>query len=177
MDDLERRLERMLESQEIDESLLQEIMTLSPSDPAAARILARLQEAGADQGPSPMLNIEDYYRPGEGLYTLQWPLAPTTLAALPIPFDALDHKTQFFVLFQEWTRREFDATAALNAGGVDEARAIFEECLARADQLDVGELRARSYEGLYNVFGKSGDAGAAREALEAAMAARADAET
>ena len=36
MDDLERRLEAMLASQEFDPSLMQEILALPPDDPATA---------------------------------------------------------------------------------------------------------------------------------------------
>ena len=173
MDDLERRLEAMLASQEIDPSLMQEILALPPDDPATVRILAKLTEAVGDQGPSPVLNIEEYYRPAEGLYSLIWPLAPTTAAVLPVPFESLDRKTQFFVLFQEWTRRESEASMALVSGDPDGAAAGFEECLARADQLDVAELRARSYDGLRRVAEVRGDRDAAQQALSAAMAARA----
>jgi hypothetical protein len=177
MDDLERRLEAMLASQELDPSLMQEILALPPDDPAAARILARLTEVVGDQGPSPVMNIEDYYQPGEGLYSLIWPLAPATAAVLPLPFESLDRKTQFFVLFQEWTRRESEASMALVSGDADGASAGFEECLARADQLDVAELKARSYDGLRRVAELRGDRDAAQQALSAAMAARATSES
>jgi hypothetical protein len=173
MSDLERRLDTMLAAQELDPALVQEIMALSPDDPVAARILAKLLTVVGEQGPSPALNIEDYYRPGVERYTLRWPLAPTTLAALPVPFEELDHKTQFYVLFQEWTRRELEGNVARNAGDLAGARAIFEECLERAEQLDVAELKARSYEGLMSVAEREGDPDAARRALEAALAARA----
>ena len=154
MDDLERRLEHMLETQEIDQALIEEIMALPPGDPRTDRIISRLTAIGADQGPSPVLNIEDYYQPGDQVFTLRWPLAPPTQAVLPFPFDALDRKTQFFVLFQEWTRRDLEANTARNAGDLDGAQAIFEECLARAEQLDVAELKARSYEGMASVAEK-----------------------
>jgi hypothetical protein len=172
MDDLESRLERMLDAQEVDESLVQEILALSPTDPEAERILKKLEGAVGNQGPSPVMNIEDYYRPGDDLYTLLWPLSPATTAVLLMPFEALDRKTQFFVLFQEWTRREAEASVAMVSGDPDGARAVFEECLARADQLDVDELRARSYDGLRRIAELKGDRAAARQALAAAMSAR-----
>ena len=62
---------------------------------------------------------------------------------------------------------------ALVSGDPDGAAAGFEECLARADQLDVAELRARSYDGLRRVAEVRGDRDAAQQALSAAMAARA----
>lgn len=144
----------MLETNEIDQALIAEIMALSPGDPRVERIMGRLSEIGADQGPSPVMNIEDYYQEGDQLFTLHWPLAPPTLATLPFPFEALDHKTQFYVLFQEWTRRDLEANTARNAGDLTGAREIFEECLARADQLNITELEARSYEGMASVAEK-----------------------
>jgi hypothetical protein len=172
MSELERRVEAMLASQEIDPSLVQEVLALPPDDPEAERILAKLLEAVGDQGPSPLMNIEDYYRPGDATYDLIWPLAPSTAAVLTFPFEALDRKTQFFVLFQEWTRREAEGSVATVSGDPDGAKAIFEECLARADQLDVAELRARSYDGLRRVAEVIGDREAARQALAAAMSER-----
>jgi hypothetical protein len=172
MSELERRVEAMIASQEIDPSLVQEVLALPPDDPEAGRILAKLLEAVGDQGPSPLMNIEDYYRPGDGTYDLIWPLAPSTAAVLTFPFEALDRKTQFFVLFQEWTRREAEGSVATVSGDPDGAKAIFEECLARADQLDVAELRARSYDGLRRVAEVKGDREAARQALAAAMSER-----
>jgi hypothetical protein len=53
------------------------------------------------------------------------------------------------------------------------ATTIFDECLARADQLEVPELRARSYEGLVRVAERAGQTATARELSRAAMAARA----
>jgi hypothetical protein len=173
MDDLEVRLEQMLASrEEVDPDLIQAIMALPPGDPATDRILARLMEFVGDQPASPVMNIEDYYVPGDELFTLQWPLAPQTLAVLVMPFDALDRKTQFYVLFQEWTRRDLEANTARNTGDLDAAKTGFEECLARAEQLDVAELRARSYEGLGSVLDMQGDRKRSREMLEAAIAAR-----
>jgi hypothetical protein len=175
VDDLEGRLDRMLESQELDPGLVQELMALPPDHPGFERILAKLGAIVGDQPVSPAMNIEDYYRPGDEGYTLRWPLAAPTLAVMPMPFEALDRKTQFYVLFQEWTRRELEANTARNAGDLDGAQAAFAECLARAEQLDVAELMARSHEGLASVHEKANDRDAARRELEAAMAARAGA--
>jgi hypothetical protein len=169
VDELEHRLERMLESKEIDQGLIDEIMALPPGDPRVERVFAKLAEFGETPGPAP-LNIEDHYRPDGGLYELRWPLAPVTLSALPFPFESLDRKTQFYVLFQEWTRRNQDATTALTSGDNQTARAIFEECLARAQQLDVRELEIRSYRGLASVASKMRDLDSADRWLQAAEA-------
>jgi tetratricopeptide (TPR) repeat protein len=175
MEDLERRLDRMLESQQLDPELVQELMALPPDYPGLDRIMAKITAVVGDQPASPPLNIEDFYRPGEEPYTLRWPLARPTLAILPMPFEALDHKSQFYVLFQEWTRVELEATTARNGGDLERARTLFEECLARAEQLDVSELKARSHENLAGIYEMAGDRDAARSGYQAAMAERAGA--
>jgi tetratricopeptide (TPR) repeat protein len=174
MDDLERRVERMLEdrTQEVDPGLIQELMALPPDYPGLDRIIAKLTAGGSDQPASPPLNIDDFYRPGQERYTLRWPLAPSTLAFLSMPFEALDHKSQFYVLFQEWSRVELEATLARNGGDIKRARTLFEECLARAGQLDVPELKARSHENLASVYEMAGDRQAARAEYQSAMAER-----
>jgi hypothetical protein len=63
---------------------------------------------------------------------------------------------------------------ALNSGQVDMAEQIFDECLERADQIDVAELRARSYEGLMRVAQTRGDPQAERKWIQAALHARAE---
>ena len=177
MDDLEDRLDRMLASQELDPSLMEELMALPPDYPGLDRILAKLSAVVGDQPASPPLDIDAFYQPGAMPYALHWPLAPPTLAVLPMGFEALDHKTQFYVLFQEWTRRELEANTARNAGDLAAAQAIFEECLARAEQLDVAELKARSHEGLAGVYEMVNDRDAARREFQAAMTERAGAAT
>jgi hypothetical protein len=190
MNDLPGRLTRMIASGEEDAAVLDDLRNLepkddevdavlrilqdlSPADPLAGPILAAIDEMQAGQAPRPAMNIEAYYRPGVEPYELRWPLASSTAAVMPFPWEALDHKTQFFVLFQEWTRREMEASLARNEGDLDGARAGFEECLARAEQLDVDELRARSYEDLATVAEKQDDLAAVRHWLEAAQAVRA----
>jgi len=175
MSDLERRLDAMLASDELDPGLINELMSLPPDYPGLDGILAKLNDAVGNEPVSPMMNIEDFYRPGMRPYSLHWPLAPSTQAFLSMPFEALDRKTQFYVLFQEWTRRDLEAHTASNGGDLRGARAIFEECLARADDLDVAELRARSHEGLADVYTKLDDRDGARRELQAAMATRAGA--
>jgi hypothetical protein len=174
MDDLERRVDRMLEDKDqlVDPGLIQELMALPPDYPGLDRILAKLTAGAGAQPASQPLNIEDFYRPGVERYTLRWPLAPPTLAFLPVPFDALDHKTQFYVLFQEWTRVENEATMARIAGDLGRARTLFKECLARAKQLHVRELKARSHENLASVYEMAGDQQAARAEYQSAMAQR-----
>ena len=133
----------------------------------------KLVDAGANEiGSGPGLEIADYYREGPGKYQLQWPLESGF--ALPIPFDQLDRKTQFFVLFNGWTQREMQGMVALNNGEVDKAEQIFQECLQRADQIDVAELRARSYEGLMRVAQKRNDRQAEKQWIQAAQKARSE---
>lgn len=100
------------------------------------------------------LEIADYYHEGDGRrlvrkYELGVPL--------PVPFEMLDRKTQFFTLFAEWQRREAEGMMTLTNGNLREAETIFEECLARAEQIEVGELRARSYEGLRRIAERKND--------------------
>ena len=146
-------------------------MLQAANDPAMLdHILAELKAAGADQaGPSPPLNIEDYYREGDDDYDLLWPLQ----TPLPCAFEDLDRKTRFFVLFQEWSRRELEGMTMLNSGRTAEAAAIFEECISRARQLNVNELVARSCEDLMRVADRTGDREAARRYSQAAVEARA----
>jgi hypothetical protein len=61
----------------------------------------------------------------------------------------------------------------LNGGQVDDAEKTFRECVERAQQLDVNELVARSYEGLMRVAQKRGDRAAERQCSEKAATARA----
>ena len=174
MDDLERRVDRMLEdpTQEVDPGLIQELMALPPDYPGLDRIIAKITAAGGEQPASAPLNIEDFYRPGVEPYTLRWPLAPSTLAFLPMPFEALDHKTQFYVLFQEWTRVENEGVMARTAGDLGRARTLFKECLARAKQLHVRELKARSHENLASVYEMADNRQAARAEYQSAAAER-----
>jgi hypothetical protein len=163
-------LEKLLDSGAITRDQVAMIMQAAEDPAVLDQILAQLKEGGADEGgPSPPLNIEDYYRDGSEQFDLLWPLR----VSLPVPFEQLDRKTRFFVLFQEWTRRELEGVSILNAGQADEAATVFEECLARARQLKVNELVARSHEDLMRVAEKNGDSKAARSYSKAATAARA----
>jgi hypothetical protein len=146
-------------------------VTAAMADPAKLdEALAQLKAIGADQvGSGAPLNIADYYTPGSGKYELRWPL---DASLLPIPFDDLDRKTQFFVLFQEWTRRELEGMMLLNSGDLKGAAAVFEECLERASQLQARELEARSYEGFMRVAQRQGDRSAELGWLRKATTAR-----
>ena len=135
-------------------------------------VMAGVKLRGLDQvGSEPLAPIGDYYVEKPGLFDLRWPL-PDNLP-LPVPFASLDRKTQFFVLFGEWTRREMEGMEHLNRGDLVGATTTFDECLARAEQIDVAELRARSYEALMRVAQRAGQSAAARELSQSATAARA----
>lgn len=163
-------LEELLDSGAITRDQVAMIMQAAEDPAALDQILAQLKAGGADvSGPSPPMNIEDYYQESSDQFELLWPLQ----VSLPLPFEQLDRKTRFFVLFQEWTRRELTGVSILNAGQADEAATVFEECLLRARQLKVNELVARSYEDLMRVADRNGDSKAARSYSQAAMAARA----
>ncbi len=135
-------------------------------------VMEGVNQRGLDQVASePLAPIGDYYVEKPGLFELHWEL-PSSLP-LPVPFGALDRKTQFFVLFGEWSRRELEGMEHLHRGDLVGATTILGECLARADELEVAELRARSYEGLMRVAQRAGQSAAARELSRSAMAARA----
>lgn len=168
---IEDIIEKMIQSNQIDPELLSQ---LSYSDPAVVeRILAKLQEMGADEGGSPPLgNIADYFRPRNIKYELKWPLTPSL--PLPVPFDQLDETTQFHVLFGEWSRREMEGQLALNSGDLATAESTFDECLKRAEQLAVPELKARSYEGFMRISQRTGDRTAEKNWITLAKNARAE---
>ena len=160
-------IEKMIQSNQIDPEVISSLL----SDPATAdRVLAKLQELGADEGGSPMMNIADYYRPRNIKYELKWPLASPV--PLPMPFDRLNEETQFYVLFGEWTRREVDGGVALNNGDLATAEAIFSECLERAEQLAVPELKARTYEDFVRIAERTGDRVAQKKWITLAKNAR-----
>ena len=171
MSQLESMIEKMLESGQLDPELVKQLSSLN--DPAALeRVLAKLREMGADEGGSPQLgNIADYFRPRNIKYQLKWPLAFNI--PLPVPFDQLDEETQFHVLFGEWTRREMEGQLALNGGDLAAAESIFNECLQRAEQIAIPELKARSYEGFMRIAQRTGDRTAEKNWIAQAKSARA----
>lgn len=169
IDDIERELEAFVLSGTPNPALMQKLISMN--DPQAMeRVLAKLDSMGANEGTSPPLNIADYYKPGDGKLTLGWPLSP--YLPLTMDFDELDRETQFHVLFGEWTRRELEGNQALLMGDLEQAEEIFKECLERADQLGVAELRARSYEGMMRLAQRRGNREAERRWLDAALDAR-----
>jgi hypothetical protein len=170
-EDIENLLAGLVSDGLLDQATADELAVMARDPARQGEFAAKLQELGGGTGPSPPLNIEDYYREGDGKFELRWPLHPSI--PLPLPFDELDRKTQFFVLFGEWTRREFEGMSALNSGDNYGARAIFEECLDRAQSIDVAELVARSYEDLMRVAEKEGDLGAVETWSQKAVEARA----
>lgn len=146
------------------DQLQRDVSTLVESGEAHEAI-AMLEAVGAYESGHETLQISDHYGPGADLYELRWPLG----VQLPIPFDQLDRRTQFSVLFGEWSRREMEAGFAMLNGETSTAQAIYEECLARAQQIDVSELVARSHKGLARVAGKTSQRSLERKHLELAM--------
>ena len=134
-----------------------------------------IKELGELMGPQaePPLNIADFYSEGDGTrYSLRWPLSPDNPLPDGLQFSSLDRKTQFFVLFAECQRREAEGMFALEQGNLQMAEAAFKECLDRAGQIDVGELRARSLENLGRLAEKTGRTRDALVFLQQAEAAR-----
>lgn len=162
---IESMLDELARSGRMPDGLLDALMRVN--DPAVLeRLLAKLQALGGEAaGERPLDNILDYYRDGDEPYELLWPLPPNLL---PMPFGALDRRTQFHVLFAECKRRLTEGGALRNCGKLDEADAAFNECLARADQLDVAILRSDAYQGLMTVAEKRGSRAAARRYLQLA---------
>ena len=168
--DLQQLIEQLASSGTMSPELLQRIQAAMNDESKLDEVLSVLKEMGADQmGSGPPLNIQEYYREGAKPYLLRWQLG----VSLPMPFAQLDRKTQFFVLFQEWTRREMEGMMALNGGQIEKAKNIFNECLQRANDIEVGELVARSYEDLAKVADRLGDRAAGRDYSRMAAQARA----
>src|SRR5262245_1627414 len=130
----------MTETEEVDQllgelaegkasaELLSRLMLLAANPKLMPRILQGLKDLGLDQvGSGPTRDIGDYYQEKPGRYQLRWPLEPGQVTAEM--FGVLDRKTQFFVLFTEWTKREFAGMQALNAGDTSGAEGIFNECI------------------------------------------------
>ncbi len=167
---LEQLIEQLASSGNMSPELLRQVQAAMDDPAKLDEVINTLTTMGAHQiGSGPPLNIEDFYRDGSKLYKSPWPIA----ANLPVPFSQLDRKTQFFVLFQEWTRREMEGMMALSGGKLEEATKTFSECLERAQQIEVGELVARSYEDLGKVAEKLGDRAAGRDYSQKAAQARA----
>jgi hypothetical protein len=166
---MQKMLAELLDSVDVPAEVRTAVLAALHDPSKLDAALDLLKSIGADEiGSGPPLDIEDFYQDGSGLYELRWPLG----VPLPMPFADLDRKTQFYVLFQEWMRRELEAMVLLNRADEAGAEAVFAECLERARQIDVPELMARSYEGFMRVAQRRGDRDAEREWLGKAAAAR-----
>lgn len=178
---LEKRVYRLLEvwAQQSDpQAEQQQLLELYPqiTDPAAhSRVAAKVRESGLKMGMKAPPDIGACYRPGTTKFQLRWPLSAEQqgmLSSMDMQFDQLAHLNQFAILYNEWNRRWNEGNTALYAGDLVNAQEILEECVARAEQLEVNELKALSYESLMAVAQKLGDAAAERKWLKAALAAR-----
>jgi len=149
--DIDALLDRFVQTGQMPDGLMD---ALKRADPATIeRVTEKLTALGADQlGDRPLDNIADYYVEAEERYALLWPLGQD----LPLPFDELDRKTQFHVLFAECRRVIMEASNQRNAGQLVEAAAGFREVLERADQIDVPILKCDAYQGLMTVEEKLG---------------------
>lgn len=157
LDQIQTMLEQLVATGKADKSMLDLVQKAAANPDAMTALLEKIKAIGGDiEEP---LDIEDFYFEGDGSqYTQRWAIGPySPFARSGIPFDSLDRKTQFFVLFGEWQRRETEGMMSLTKGDLLEAERTFKECLERADQIDVNELRARSYEGLMRVAEKRDD--------------------
>ena len=125
---------------------------------------AVLQDEGVDT-----ISTASIYRPGTEKFTQKWPFDPRM--PMFIPFDQMDRETQFYTLSAAWSGRRAEGWAALHTGKLDEAEAIFQECLGRAEQMDVQILRSQSFRCLAEVAKQRGDRVAERKWLSAARKA------
>jgi len=169
--EVETALDQMLAANLVTDADRAHVIGAATPDEALNRLQDLMKRLGAAQvETSPPLNIADYYREGPGNYDRLWEIQ----APLPCRFEDLDRKTRFFVLFQEWSRRELQGLTALGAGQTGAAAAIFEECVERGRQLQVNELVARSYENLVRVAEKGNEHEAMRRYLKEVKLARGD---
>jgi hypothetical protein len=165
----ESRIQAMLEdvtrTGKLPEGLMAALSEVQ--DPAVLeRLVDKLKALGGEAaGDRPLDNIADYYRPGAQPYELLWPLAQK----LPMPFDELDRSTQFHVLFGECRRRLTEAASLRNSGALEQADAMYNECLQRADQLEVPILKSDAYQGLLCVAQMRGDRAAAKRYMQLAQ--------
>lgn len=172
MEEIKRLLEQLRKSGVVDPDLLDRLARLN--DPGAMdEALSILKKLGGPELEAP-LNAEDYYQEGDGSrFELLWPLGPDNpIHRRDISFSELDRKTQFYVLFGDWSYWEAKGMLELSGGDLDGAERIFEECLARAEQIAVAELQARSYEGMMRVAQKRGDQDAALKFSRKAQSVR-----
>jgi hypothetical protein len=155
----------------VTRDVISRLMQLATNPAHMERILKVMKEMGLDQ-IEPLADIGDYYVKKPGGFALRWPLSSKASSDV---FGVLDRKSQFFVLFTEWSVREVEATQLLNQGDASGAEAVYRECLARAEQIEVAELIARSYEGLMRVAQRLGQSRTAVEWSRKAEAVRTNA--
>jgi hypothetical protein len=150
--------------------IIAELRRLAGDPVQLNHILEEMKARGLlDEIAANTMRPEDYYVDKPEKFELQWQLQQQ----LGIPFERLDRKTQFLVLFTEWTQRDLDGIQLRDGGDLEGAEAVFRECLQRAKQLDVDELVARSYEDLMRVAEQAGDVEGAARWSEQAQAIRA----
>lgn len=143
-----------------------EAYTAGESSASSATTVGELADyLGVRQPPDP----ESLYRPGSGSLELMFPL-PGDLASLP--WSSLSARNRFFVLVAAWALRETDGIQALRTGEFVQADEIFQECLIRAEHMQVPELITRSYEDLSELAVASGDETAALQWRTAAERAK-----
>jgi hypothetical protein len=171
-ENFQKLLMKLIENGRADPQLLNLINQAGSNPEQMAEISAHLAKVA--QGLEEPLIMEDFYDDGDGSkYQLLWDIGPANpLSAVGISFDHLDRKTQFFTLFAEWQRRGTEGMMELKNGQLDQAESTFKECLDRAEQIKVDELRARSYEDLARVADKRGPSGAGLKWLEKALEVR-----
>lgn len=169
--DIQQLLEKLIESGQGGPQIIQKMQDSLGDPQAMEEIYQTLKQFAGPELEEP-LQIKDYYHHRDGSkFTLIWPLSPAM--PMPVSFEDLDRKTQFFVLFGEWQRRETEGMMELSSGRLEAAEETFEECLQRAEQIEVTELEARSYEGLMRAAQKRNDREAELKYSRLAQQARA----
>lgn len=88
-------------------------------------------------------------------YSLIFPL-PEGMP-LFIPFEQMDHETQYYTLSAAWSHRRKEGHEAMYYNRLEEAQATFEECVRRAEQLGSSTLIALSYTCLARLAMQRGD--------------------
>ena len=168
---IEKMIKDIIDSGKMDPNMMNQLRSIMNNPEQVEAVIEQLKAAGADEmGSGEPLKIEDFYKEGSEKFDLNLPLNP--YLDLPTPFPELDRKTQFYVLFNEWQTRETEGMMALNNGELDKAENIFQECITRSEQIDVPELKARSYEGLMRLAQKQGDRTSEKKWSKKAMETR-----
>jgi hypothetical protein len=158
MKDVRRLLEQLIQSGKLPPDLA-EALREALNDPSALPAIMEKLTGFMGTAASDSLDMADYYHEGDGRkFEQRWPPAQgNPLIGSGLTLDAFDRKTQFSILFAEWSRREADGLDALNRGDLGGAEQVFQECLERADQIQVAELRARTCEDMARVAERRGD--------------------